>query len=468
MLSGDYDAVRDAIQIPALQGRCFHICLFLMVWRCVRICLVVCRAFPIDLGIPPLRLYREFALELPRIVQQPENLRALILAMGREDVGAIGEQIAALKLQRYCVWFCLWICRLWFRRFCIWLCPPVAFRPWFTHVGHFHIYGDIDPATGRTNTAAPSGHGGPNYAFFNCLELRGYCPAESPALGGGAMRYRFLVESGGGSTPLTEGRVCPVQVGSRRIFWDVDGSGLAETFQSIWVRGSSPSPDPTPTPPGPGPWGAPPPHFIVPDADGWITVDPQALGGGFASALIGFNTHAVQAPDPANPGVVAGAQIPAGNLRNGLDLRIVFEATRVAGPPSPADYSNALDRIHVNNWHEAILLDLLQFHTGGGTACSPLSSDLDIEYTVDHANMAEWSIGIATAAPVVIPPLPSGTVTRGIAGHTAFGVHHVDISTWPTCSYAVQLSYRRALTTGLVDDGTDTLHKTFCIGPRRG
>jgi hypothetical protein len=32
----------------------------------------------------------------------------------------------------------------------------------------------------------------------------------------------------------------------------------------------------------------------------------------------------------------------------------------------------------------------------------------------------------------------------------------------------VQLSYRRALTTGLVDDGTDTVQKTFCIGPRRG
>ena len=31
MLSGDYDAVRAAIQIPALQARCFHICFFLMV-----------------------------------------------------------------------------------------------------------------------------------------------------------------------------------------------------------------------------------------------------------------------------------------------------------------------------------------------------------------------------------------------------------------------------------------------------
>jgi hypothetical protein len=466
MLAGDYDAVRAAIQIPALQNRCFHICFFLMVWRCVRICLVVCRAFPIDLTIPPIRLYREFARELPRLGDQPENLRALILAMGKEDVGAIGEQIAALKLQRYCTWFCLWICRLWFRRFCIWLCPPVAFRPWFTHVGHFHIYGDIDGTTGRTNKAV-LGHGGPDYAFFGCLELRGYCPAESPAAGGGAMRYRFLYESGGSRTPLVGDLVCPVIVGSRRIFWKQTSDLLEETFQTVEVRGSGATPDPTPTPAGPGPWGAPPTHVIVPDADGWITVDPQILGGGFANALIGFRTTTVLPAGDAAPGVAAGAQIPAGNLRNGLDLRLIFEATRVAGPAAPPDYTNTLDRIHVNNWLEAILLDLLQFHTGGSTSCTPLTSDLDIEYTVDHANMAAWSIGIVTAAPVVIPALPSGTATRGGGVHTAFDVHNVDISTWPTCSYAVQLTYRRALTTGLVDDDADTIQKTFCIGTRR-
>jgi len=149
-------------------------------------------------------------------------------------------------------------------------------------------------------------------------------------------------------------------------------------------------------------------------------------------------------------------------------VAIIFEATRVSGPTSPPDYSNTLSRIRINNWREVALLDLLQFHTGGGTPCSPLSTDLDIEYTADHELMLAWSIHIDTAATIPGAPLtlPSGTSTRSGGANTAFGTHHEDISAWPTCSYTVRLTTRRALTTGLVDDDADNLRKTFCIGAR--
>jgi hypothetical protein len=218
-------------------------------------------------------------------------------------------------------------------------------------------------------------------------------------------------------------------------------------------------------PPG-TPWGAPPTHVIVPDADGWIAVDPNALGGGFASALIGFNTKTALPDGAPVPGVAAGVQVPAANLKNGVDLAIIFEATRVGGPTAPPDYTNTLSRIHINNWGEVALLDLLQFHTGNGTPCSPLSTDLDIEYTADHERMRAWSIRIQTAASIPTLTLPAGTSTRSAGANTAFGTHHEDISAWPTCSYTVVLRTQRALTDGLDDDPVNDLPKTFCIGAR--
>lgn len=219
-------------------------------------------------------------------------------------------------------------------------------------------------------------------------------------------------------------------------------------------------------PPG-TPWGAPPTHVVVPDPDGWIAVDQNALGNGFAGALVGFATPNALPGGPANAGVAAGAQIPAANLRDGTDVAIVFEATRVGGPTAPPDFTNTLGRIRINNWEEARLLDLLQFHTAGGTPCSPLSTDLDIEFSADHELMAYWDILVTTAASIPALTLPSGTATRAGGAHSAFGTHHEDISAWPTCSYTVHLRTRRALTTGLTDDDLDHTSKTFCIGGRR-
>ena len=343
--------------------------------------------------------------------------------------------------------------------FCVDLCvdtdptPPFN-NPWFTHVGDFHILGDISGATGLTNSAVFA-HGGPGYGFFGDLKLKGYCPKKSPIGAPDPMQYRFLYVhplNPAVQVPITADKVFPVLVGSRLIQWDVTGSGLAWTFQSIYVEGSGATPDPTPTPvlPPGTPWGAPPPHVVVPDANGWVKVDQNSLNGGFYGPLIRFIS------DSAVPGGVApnsGVGVAPAVQKLGVDLQIIFEAGPVG---AAATFSNSLPKIHVNNWDEVSLLDLTEFH-GGGNRCSQITTDLDIQYTADHELMAEWSVGISSAAAFPIPVLPGGNVPRGGAG-----TQHINVSTWPACSYTVSLDTRRKLTDGEVEDPTKPNSLTFC------
>lgn len=342
--------------------------------------------------------------------------------------------------------------------FCASLCvdvevPPPYDNPLFTHVGDFHIYGDIAAATGLT--AHPVlGHGGPGYGFFGGLKLRGFCPKT---IGGKPARYRFLYEdlATPGLLPIVGAAVQSVLVGARLIQWDTFGTGLAWTFQSIYVQGAGATPG-LPTPPAvPSgtPWGAPPPHVIVPDAGGWILVDPDGLDDGFYGPLVRFNTTAVL-PAMDAPGNGAGNAVAA--PKNGSDLRIVFEAEATDGTGGT---SNALGRIHVNNWGEVHLLDLQEF-AGGASPCTRITNAINIQYTVDHALIRSWGLQLSTnASPApAFPALPSGNVPRG--GH---GTRNVPTTGWPSCAYRVTLTTSRMLTDGENDDTGRTSERIFCI-----
>jgi len=345
--------------------------------------------------------------------------------------------------------------------FCTELCvdvaePPPFFNPRFTHVGDFHVITDISSATGRTN-AAVLGHGGPDYGFFGATKLKGFCPKTHP-VSGQPMRYRFLYEhpnNPGIEVPITGvALVAPVLVGSRLILWDLDGSGPSRTFQSIYVQGSGATPDPTPVPAVPPgtPWGPVPAHVIVPDGNGWVAVDQNALDGGFYGPLLRFNTNGA-VPGGVAPG--SGAGNPVGDPKNGAAIRVKYEAAPAMGPGST--FSNDLPKLHVNNWIEVHQLGLQQFLAPGASGCTPLSTALDILYTTDHELMAKWNLWITSSSGVTPPPLPGGTGPRG--GH---GTEHLDISSWPSCSYTVHLTKRRALTNGEIDDDADTIRVTFC------
>lgn len=360
--------------------------------------------------------------------------------------------------------------------FCVDLCLDVTVTPpfndaRFTTVGDFDILADIDPLTGLTNKAV-LGHGGPNFGFTGGLELSGFCPKVSPIGAATAMRYRFLFERASALDPMAPGqpgdpgnpapfvgaRMVPMKVGSRLIMWDTFGTGASWTVQSIFVAaaigdvpGGTADPTPIPVVPPGTPWGAPPPHVIVPDADGWVAVDQTALDGGFFG-LMGINSNAA-IPGGVAPG--SGAGVAPAAPKDGGNIKITFEAGRIGEAPI---YTNALNKIRINNWQEVNQLNLQQFLGGGAGSCSGLSTALDILYTVDHELMGPWSISIVSAAAIPpFPPLPSGSGPRG-----GVGSHHVNIAAWPSCSYQVWLYSKPLLTNGKTDRATIWSLVTFC------
>lgn len=461
--AGDAEKLGSVLKAANIFQYCHFICEWFCSWRCTLACLTFCR----DFVLTPVAVQAQEALEFARatqlLAQRPADLERLSAALGAGDAKTYAAIVVELKLHRFCFQLCHWICALRCRRFCILVCPPIFNHPWFTHVGDFGIYADITPATGLTNKAQAS-HGGPNFGFFGGLSLRGLCPKYDPAHPGAPMAYRFLYQPAGAATPtpITGGFVREVLVGSRYTFWN--GNPLA--IQSVRIRGTGTT---SPTPPPPSPDPTPPDHYIVPDAKGWVAVDPMAFDDAFNGWLMGFASGvAFPGGDPA-PGVPAGTAVPVANQKNGVDAKLIFQATRtstivaVNGGAAP-DYTNQLDKIRINNWSEVNLLDLQEFVGPGTTPCSPLTNALHILYTTDHELLATWSIDMVTSAviPGPAPVFPSGAGPRGAAGSDFH-----DITTWPTCSYLIRLHTRRSLTDGLIDDSDKWNFKTFCVGSKK-
>ena len=459
-VAGDAAKFGDALRIPDFQWRCHFVCEFFCSWRCVLLCLTYARPFPYAAiaAAAQIREARAFADAIVKLGENRPVLEELIGVVASGKIDRWTEFVKKYRFERYALQLCHWICGWRCYHFCRLVCPDPHFYPWFDAIGDFGIYADIVPATGLTNSAM-GGHGGPSYGFFGNLSLHAFCPLRDPAHPAAQMSYRFLFQRQGDATPtpIAGGFVAEVRVGSRLAFWNGGWQ-----WQSVRIRGTGAT---SPTPPTPGPGLSPPAHYIVPDAQGWVEVDAETSDSAFNGYLMGFATGVALAGGPAAPGVAAGTAVPPANQKNGMDCKLIFEATRTSIRGTvPPDYTNSVAKVRVNNWDEVGLLDLLQFHTGGGTGCSPLTNALDIEYTVDHELIADWSIGLTTAAPGVgltAPPPPPSTPRGGA------GTHHENIAAWPTCSYKVTLTTRRRLTDGLIDDpGKVTGEKTFCIGKR--
>ncbi len=282
-----------------------------------------------------------------------------------------------------------------------------------------------------------------------------------------------------------------VSVCSRNIPWAQYIPGIPPTAgptsaatpqaQEVIISQPPPPPDPPNLVVG-AQWTGPSAHYTAPDVDGWITVDPGSVTGGFRPLLVFDSTQAVPGgtPLPAGtpgrgssaPGCVpAGSPVPASSQKAGMDMAIIFQATRVT--VSTIDYSNALAKIRVNNWVEVSELDFAEFSTG---CCTPIDKTLHVEFTVDHEelNAGTWSLTITsccgTSAPGNITPpyppapLPVGyTVSFTASDRGASGEILEDTSAWGNCSYTAELDTTPKLTTGLIDRGTLTNSLTFAI-----
>jgi len=527
-VAGDCEDLGSAIGRAGLASQCEIICEWICSWRCIRVCLSLCRAFPFAPFEDPLSEAFEFAKAVGRLADQPETLERLSAAVASADADSFTIAVKELKLEPFCIQLCHWIWVISCREFCDCVCPNPQLDPWFTTVGYFDIYADIDPTTGRTNKGLPDpslGYGGgPSFAFFSDLQLGGFCPITSPVYAGVAMQYRFLYDDGSGPAPITGDLVSYVNAGSRFVDWPANVAGIAQaattpTFQTIAIAKTASDP----TPPATGaPWYGPGAHVIAPDPQGWVAVDQTVIGEGFTT-LMGFATaQAVAGGDPL-PGVPAGTAVPTASQRTGTDLSITFEASRVT--VTTVDFSNALNKILINNWGEVNELDFTEFVSGD--CCTPIDDALDVEYTVDHEELdaGGWSLEITSCSPSapgdITPPattttdsgaqvFPTGTLdvastggfptigelevagVTGLVSYTgttgttftgcsggigtstaggavtlrpreAAGTIPENTTSWENCSYVVTLTTRPGLTTGMDDRDAMPNPLTFCI-----
>jgi hypothetical protein len=469
------ERVKRAIGEVGFRRHCEIICWVFCVWRCAWICRELCFVRePVLSGIHAVEEAREFAIAARQLAGHPRVLFDLVTAVNTRNADLYSEIVGRFRLGPFCLQLCGWVCSVSCTEFCICICPPPVLKPWWTAVHDFSILSDIDLGTGRTNKVNPvtGVGGGPNYAFFSCLELRGFCPAFSPDVAGEPMKYRFTYDDGSGAGPvgISPGLVCPVEAGSRTINWPgVDGSGNAtaavQTVTQLVVVGPVDTPADLPPPTVGNPWYGPSTHHIKPDPDGWVLVDPDAIGAGFQN-LLGFaSDQAVPGGAPGPAGLNAGDDVPALSKRAGADLKMVFEATRVSNPPAdPPDYSQTLSKIRINNWLEVDLLNFKEFATG---CCTPIDKTLSVQFTVDHEEMdaGSWSLVItscALAMPMDITPAPGDPgVTLGPRG--GFGTIVEDTTKWANCSYTVTLNTTPALTDGHNDRPTLSNPLTFAI-----
>jgi hypothetical protein len=457
--AGDSDKLGAVLRDTNIAIYCHFICEWFCSWRCALACTTFCVNFPLATIDNQYHEAWQFAVATGQLAQNPTLVQQLSASVASGDATIYSRILTELKLQPYCIQLCHWVCGLRCSRFCFIVCPPPYNHPWFTLVGDFGINADIDPATGLTNKIQ-NGHGGPGFGFFGGLSLGGLCPKTDPAHAGAAMAYRFLFQDpvvAPTPKPITGPFVSEVLIGSRYTLWNANPL----TIQTVRIRGTgTTSPTPPVGPPGPNP----PDHYIVPDPNGWVTVDPQAFDDAFNGWLMGF---ACEVPFPGgdpDTGLTAGTAVPIASQKNGINAAIIFQATRVStiaavNGGAPPDYTNPLSKIHINNWPEVSLINLQEFIGPG--SCTPLANDLHVLYTADHELLASFSVSITTLAPIVIPPPLTGVGPRGGAG-----TYFQNITTWPQCSYTAHLATQRRLTTGLLDDPSKDNPLTFCIGKK--
>jgi hypothetical protein len=487
----DCELLRTETEKAEFLGDCEVICHVVCVWRCVWVCNRLCHTpAPILTGTHAVEEAQRFALAAQPLAGQPRALAELVATVVSGDADAYSAIISRFGLGPYCWQVCGWVCSELCYEFCVCLCPPLQKPPLFTYVGYFDIYTDIDPGTGLTNKKKidPSTNkclpglyscGGPNFAFQGALELGGYCPIYSPAFPGAPMKYRFRYSvAGGPATSITGPLVSLVQVGTQTISWPTQSAMntaiLPMRILHVPVEVSAAPPSSSPVPPAIGAtYADPTPVNLQPDPNGWVVVDPNVDASGF-NTLMGFDTTQVPGLAGGEPFVGADGEpggSPAGNkasvAANGMDLSITFEATRVAVPP-PADYTNTLAKIHINNWWEVNNLWAKEF-IGAGGCCTPINDAVSVQFTADHEEMAagEWKLRIISCA---TNPSPPGDITPTASGpgvtvtpRGGYGTIDENTTKWINCSYQVWLDTRAGLTTGRYDNLGRSNLVTFCI-----
>jgi hypothetical protein len=489
----DCDSLLAAIDQAGFAGNCEIICRLICVWRCVWGCRTLCvEPPPILAGTYAVDEARKFALAARQLAGQPRALADLVAAVVSNNADAYRAIIDRFGLGPYCWQVCGWVCSEVCYEFCVCVCPPVAPPPEWTNIGYILVESDID-ATGKT-TVARSGAGGVGYAFFESLELTGYCAATSSITPGAPMMYRFMYSvNGGAQQPVVDGMLDPnpFQVALLPTqLWPEQSAGITKTTSAPFAGGAvfacnhvdvpfaattSPAVRPPPTPGNP--W-YPPSVYVWPDpVTGWAQVYQDTLAG-FFTGFMDLNSNQTKIVAGANPNAgfppaqIGAIPVPPASQLNGANVTLTFEATRVS-VPSPPDYTQSPVMIRVNNNIELAQLTLKQF-MGALGCCTPITSELTVLFSVDHEEIGsgDWSLSILSqaggmtcspSAPGNITPTVSIPGVVSITGRGGSGSIVENTSGWVACSYQVWLYTTPRLTDGINNHTQDQTLVTFCI-----
>ncbi len=189
VLAGDCPRLRRVIGRLGLGEHCIRLCFWFCSWRCIFRCLHLCRPFLTQrLDFSDAEIF-EFAKAVSGLRGRQDVLTKLIAALRREDAQTFASLVKELKLDRFSLQLCHWLCFLVCRRFCICVCPPLI-----AHIDH--------PAVGDCAQAASipacTGPGGPLIGI-----------AIVGTAGGGGFHHYTLRYSWGGNPPIQDAVVYP-------------------------------------------------------------------------------------------------------------------------------------------------------------------------------------------------------------------------------------------------------------------
>jgi hypothetical protein len=450
--AGDAEKLGNVIRAAGLFQFCPRICFFFCSWRCVLVCLTLCREFPPTPIADPVGEAYAFAKVTQELAQRPADLGRLSAAVGAGDLKTFMAVVGELRLQRYCIQLCHWLCFLRCRRFCIVVCPPVY--PWFSQIGTYDYTSDINSGTGGNGLTVSGG-----YAFFLTMRLNG---ALAPSLGGDPYEYRFeVVKTDASGTPSGSWTpVLPAQIAATQIgVWQ-------PTNKKVWVNNAAP---------GPGE------HVTTISADGWVQV-PQSIGGTFVpnGDLIKLISQTLDPwPHHDESGVTTGnpAKHPlVTDQYYGIRMRVRKQGDTGAGADAGTCTHVAIDNTLYDNvkphpaWDGGAAFPPGQYGVVmvnvdelGTTGCQGITNKLTVKFTAAHPNLGGVSISMTGGGgtwPFTLPTLPEPGDWYGTAIPNGWTVNDLK-----PCAYLITLEETILLTTG--DDALIPQydHIAFCKKP---
>ena len=488
--AGDADKLGAAIRDANLVQFCHFICEWFCSWRCTLVCLTLCRQLPLPAIADPLKEAREFALAIQQLARQSDDLTQVSAAVGAGDAKAYASIIERLKLQRYCIQLCHWICGLRCRRFCVLVCPPRTAAV-FTKIGMLYYDTDIRSHPGQDGLTVTD-----HRAFYNTLRLNG---GLSVVDGAPLVEYRFetvstspdgTTLSGGGPIlpgPTPAGSwvpVLPAQIAPTNIGTFMRSIPVFPFFEAIqvWVNKT-----------GAGIF------TITPSADGWIQVPPMfpvppmvppapPPGWRFfpGGDLLQLLTKTLLPPFIASvdeTGVVAGSTANAPlqtDVYFGIRMRL-----RNVGASGDGSEGGTCNHIAINNtlynnishhpyWPGGLFGSTNELAVSSigiaelaAAPCALLTKSMTVQFTAAHSNMGGVSVSLeGPGGPFAFDLVPAAPQ---VAGQSWFGTATPNGWTFQglsPCAYLLKLGVEVLLTTGEPGSHPGTLvdYIAFCKG----